>query len=210
MILGLLLCVVILVSFFPMTWKIKDDEYIKGLEGRIEILEKKLAEQTAGASKPAVAGAEKKSAITQESSIKAVENAMAMKINLLSGRVDGIQEQVHAVQSAIGGLTVEKQPVVEHRKPVVPIGKQPVIEQSKSVAPIAKQPKVEHNKPVAPIEKTKKQVRKKTFVYHVVDEGDTFYSISRQYGISLKRLKDLNGFTEQTELHTGEKIIVGP
>jgi LysM repeat protein len=47
-------------------------------------------------------------------------------------------------------------------------------------------------------------------VYHVVEKGDTFYSISRRYGITLKRLKELNKFNEKTIIHPGQKVIVSP
>ncbi len=44
--------------------------------------------------------------------------------------------------------------------------------------------------------------------YHKVKKGDTFYSISRKYGITLKRLKSINGFTEKTTIYPGQDVKV--
>ena len=52
----------------------------------------------------------------------------------------------------------------------------------------------------------KRNKRKKTF--HTVKQGETFYSISRKYGISLVRLKQLNGFNEKTIIYPGQDILV--
>ncbi|GAB6095548.1 hypothetical protein JCM14469_18000 [Desulfatiferula olefinivorans] len=46
--------------------------------------------------------------------------------------------------------------------------------------------------------------------YHVVEKGDTFYSISRRYGMTLKRLRELNHFNEKTIIYPGQKVIVSP
>ncbi len=44
--------------------------------------------------------------------------------------------------------------------------------------------------------------------FHTVKKGETFYSISRKYGISLVKLKQLNGFNEKTIIYPGQDIIV--
>ncbi len=61
----------------------------------------------------------------------------------------------------------------------------------------------------------KKVAKKKAVVkkknkrkFHTVKRGETFYSISRKYGITLVRLKKLNGFNEKTIIYPGQDIIV--
>lgn len=44
--------------------------------------------------------------------------------------------------------------------------------------------------------------------YHSVAKGETFYGISRKYGLSLTKLKELNGFTEKTVIYPGQKIRI--
>jgi LysM repeat protein len=56
----------------------------------------------------------------------------------------------------------------------------------------------------------KRETKKIGPVYHVVRQGDTFYSICRLYGISLQKLGELNHFDEKAEIYPGQKIIVGP
>lgn len=46
---------------------------------------------------------------------------------------------------------------------------------------------------------------KSEYVYHVVEPGETFYSLSRKYGISVSDLLKLNDI----ELKVGQKVIVG-
>ncbi len=43
---------------------------------------------------------------------------------------------------------------------------------------------------------------------HKVKRGETFYSISRKYGLTLAKLKQINGFTEKTIIYPGQDILV--
>lgn len=44
--------------------------------------------------------------------------------------------------------------------------------------------------------------------YHEVQSGETLYGISRQYNISVDTLRRLNGLSEQTAIHPGQKLKV--
>ena len=44
--------------------------------------------------------------------------------------------------------------------------------------------------------------------YHVVQKGDTLYSISRRYGISVERLRNLNKLSQNGVIHVGQKLAV--
>lgn len=61
---------------------------------------------------------------------------------------------------------------------------------------------------------TKKIAKKKVIkqgpkkLYHTVKKGETFYSISRKYGVTLRQIRALNGFSEKTVIYPGQKIIV--
>jgi|GEM_PF-3590164 len=45
-------------------------------------------------------------------------------------------------------------------------------------------------------------------VYHVVQAGDTLYSVSQRYGTTAGRLIELNRFDKLPTLHAGDKLIV--
>lgn len=42
--------------------------------------------------------------------------------------------------------------------------------------------------------------------YHVVKQGDTLYGLSRKYGVSVKKICNLNGITESAVLRLGQKL----
>lgn len=46
--------------------------------------------------------------------------------------------------------------------------------------------------------------------YHVVESGQTFYSISRQYSIAIKSLLEWNNLTLNDKLAVGQKLVVSP
>lgn len=45
--------------------------------------------------------------------------------------------------------------------------------------------------------------------YHVVRRGETLFSISRSYGVSLKNLMEWNGMTEKSVIMPGTRLVVG-
>lgn len=57
------------------------------------------------------------------------------------------------------------------------------------------------------VKATKKAAQKR---YHIVKSGETIYGISRKYGITMKKLRLLNHFSDKTSIHPGQKLIVGP
>lgn len=173
---GLLLCVIIIVSFFPMTRTVKDDPYIIELEQRVSLLEKmntELSRPNAGVTQN---GPNSNDMNALNGSFKKLEGSLTLKSNLLSGRIDGLQEQLKELRDFREKRDVSKG-IINGKKAVN------VVEQAqKSGVPMV----------------------------HIVETGDTFYSISRKYGISLQKLKKLNKFNEKTVLYDDQKIIVGP
>lgn len=43
---------------------------------------------------------------------------------------------------------------------------------------------------------------------HVVKSGDTFWDLSRQYGVSMQRLAKWNGMSPHDPLHPGQKLVI--
>lgn len=71
---------------------------------------------------------------------------------------------------------------------------------------IRKEERVDENKPEN-TEVDKKSTEKDNYSYHVVEKGDTMYSISKKYNIGIEDLKKLNR-KSSNDLYVGEKIRV--
>ena len=56
--------------------------------------------------------------------------------------------------------------------------------------------------------KANEQDERGSVVYHVVQKGDTLYSIAREQGVSVQELMKYNGFTSGKQLKAGSKIKV--
>lgn len=46
--------------------------------------------------------------------------------------------------------------------------------------------------------------------YHTVGSGETLYSISRQYGLTVEKIRLMNKLAEGTAIHPGQKLLVRP
>ena len=59
---------------------------------------------------------------------------------------------------------------------------------------------------------SQKKVSKKTGTkrYHTVSAGDTLYGISRKYGMTVEKLRQLNKLAKNAEIHPGQELLVTP
>jgi hypothetical protein len=68
------------------------------------------------------------------------------------------------------------------------------------------------SKPVGsktPVDESKKE-EKTTTKYHIVRAGETLYSISRGYGLSVDALRKFNGFKKDITIYPGQKLVIKP
>jgi LysM repeat protein len=79
----------------------------------------------------------------------------------------------------------------------------------KTIKPLASPDTVKQNKvtPIVTPAPTKKEDSNTEATYHFVEEKESMYKISKQYGISVPELLKLNGKTEPT-IKVGEKLRV--
>jgi hypothetical protein len=75
------------------------------------------------------------------------------------------------------------------------------LQQLKTVAKPAKTEVSKTNKTVDTTAKPK---------YHTVSQGETLYGISRQYGLTVEKLRQINKLTEGTTIQPGQKLLVKP
>lgn len=66
----------------------------------------------------------------------------------------------------------------------------------------------EQDKTVPPAEEAPAQKGAAELQYHTVAKGDTFYSISRQYNLSVETLLKINRLEKNSVLQVGQKLIV--
>jgi N-acetylmuramoyl-L-alanine amidase len=57
-------------------------------------------------------------------------------------------------------------------------------------------------------EKEERREEKKYSRYHIVQKGETLWRISKLYGISVEKLKELNGISADNLLRVGQKLII--
>ena len=81
----------------------------------------------------------------------------------------------------------------------------------KAESPRIESPKAEGSKPASPPAVIAAPPANAVFFFYTVSKNDTLYSIARSRGVTLQALRDLNGFSKNYVLKTGEKIkIPGP
>jgi LysM repeat protein len=69
------------------------------------------------------------------------------------------------------------------------------------------QVKAQKTQVVKPATVAKKPPKKR---YYTVRPGDTLYNIGRKYGITVKKMRELNKLSDRAVIHPGQKLIVGP
>jgi LysM repeat protein len=59
---------------------------------------------------------------------------------------------------------------------------------------------------------SQKKVTKKTGKkrYHTVSAGDTLYGISRKYGLTVEKIRQLNKLAKSADIHPGQELLVTP
>lgn len=48
------------------------------------------------------------------------------------------------------------------------------------------------------------------FVYHRIKAGESFYSVSKQYGLTVDALRNLNGLAKDATLSIGQLLKIKP
>ena len=71
--------------------------------------------------------------------------------------------------------------------------------------------KVAASRPKKTVSSRPAKVAKKTAKkrYHTVRRGETLYSISRKYGLTVKKIRILNKLSHRALIHPGQKLLVG-
>ena len=178
-----IVCLIIVFAVFANVGDKVTVEDINPLMGRLDKLEKNIANHE-----------EIKSNIAQlTKQIKTLQESMAS----LEQNGSSISKELGKVNKQLVLLKSKSAPVSAPNKaatPAVAVEKKSIVE-NKVIA--EKKPAVE--KKAAPQPKR---------VYHDVKQGETLFAIARQYGVTIDDLYSLNKLSENNPISPGQKIIV--
>jgi len=233
---GLLALVILFVLFIPKKNAVTIDDY-KFLASRLDQLEKKVDNLTNSdidvrEFNPAENPVQYQQLVNWIKSNAEVITETIKKVDTIEKRLPQATETepVTSSQSATGkALPVQKAAAAKAPITAPPAVKKEPIQQSK---PVTIQPQVKSkpeikSKPVIAAPETKKQSKpvvevkpeiRKTdtakpetvkLIFHRVEKGETLYRISKNYGISVKELQELNDMKKDDLLITvGQELIV--
>ena len=133
-----------------------------------------------------------------EKSVKNVEE-MVDKMNVVDSRMTQVWEQAQTFQQFKERFDRSEAALTSRMDQIVA-----------SLNSIQKQmPKVRTQK--AEPSKTAKVSKKTTGNrYHIVKSGETLYQIGPQYGLTVKKLRQLNKLGDGDTIYPGQKLVVGP
>lgn len=134
-----------------------------------------------------------------EDRIRQVETALIDRFNIVMNSLDTLEDQVKALEGGDSGSSRN----TAGRRPTASTVSGTSASGSASAAGSGAVVKKALKK-----KKTTTQVSAAARVEHVVTQGETLYSISRKYGVTLDALLEKNGLSRQDTLYVGAKLII--
>lgn len=129
------------------------------------------------------------------------ENSRMTQISALSEMVRGFNESSEFIQALPGEVENINKKIDHITQRQGNIEKK--LAQSKKTSVKTKRNTVKKSKAA------KKPAVKRSFKYHLVGDGDTLYSLSHKFGISVEKLRQLNKLSPDAYIQPGQKLIVG-
>ena len=167
-----------------------EDQIAPGFEDRISALEISLAKiaSSSGRNENQVAS---RAVSDLDERIRRIETAVNLKLDTLIERVDKLEGRLNKL--AVVALTPPQKTVVNPepkvKKPVLAPKKKVQVTKKKAVNPKAEKPK-------------------KTGQFHTVQKGETLWSISQKYKISVAAIRKLNDLAPEDKIYPGSNLLV--
>lgn len=156
-------------------------------------------------------GADSAALISLEKRIENIEQILETFVNKNADSsssnkgVDPLDARLTRLETA---FTVKFESLTEKvgaiEKQVASLNKTRTVSRKKSYA---SKPKSVSKKKTSSVKVSKKKATK-TAILHTVKKGETFYSISRKYNISISKLLKLNKMTKKDKIYPGTNLIV--
>lgn len=167
-----------------------EDQIAPGFEDRISALEISLAKiaSSSGRNENQVAS---RAVSDLDERIRRIETAVNLKLDTLIERVDKLEGRLNKL--AVVALTPPQKTVVNPepkvKKPALAPKKKVQVTKKKAVNPKAEKPK-------------------KTGQFHTVQKGETLWSISQKYKISVAAIRKLNNLAPEDKIYPGSNLLV--
>ena len=185
---GLVTVIVFFIMFKPTSSEVSEtkeaETAVQSLEQRLTVLEQRLVDQLESEDLTPGTGKAQPSLDTYAARVKRVEAALSMKFDILAKRMDRIDRRIEGIEQKQKKLLLTS----NHNKPVA----------AKSV------PK----KVSAPTAKKSGTTQTKAPVLHQVKKGETLYSISKRYNITVDRLRRLNKLSKTAAIFPGDNLVI--
>ena len=148
------------------------------------------------------------------------------KLTLLSGRLDQMEQKLTAMEAAGKGTAESQSQLDRLDKSILRMdgvdaalisrldsmaGELASLRREASAVKVAKPAEKPAPAPAAPVPAPKAAAPKPSKVepvYHTVAAGETLFSISRRYSVSVDAIRSLNGLTDKSSIQTGQKLKV--
>ena len=142
--------------------------------------------------------------------VERLETAMSAKFSIIAENLDKLDVQMADVVSRLktlekgGGVRTIVRQKSQFSSPSLKTSVSPEVATVKTSVANTSEKKIaiKKNKPA-----TKKKATS-NHIYHVVQKGETFYSISRKYNTTVENIHKLNHFAKQPTIYPGDKLIV--
>lgn len=192
---------------------------------KLESLVKKYEELQADRSKNALTGDLQTDMDAFMARVERVEAALTVKFDIVTERLDHMEKSLDDFEGSIASIrqksvTSGNSPGTavssEHVKKTEPSPKKKITPSPAKVSLIKKDPGLLHKnekrtaakKNIQPVAVQKTPPKKDQSVYYNVQKGDTLYSISRKFKISVLQLKKMNKMNSASTIFVGSKIKV--
>ncbi|MBF0200675.1 MAG: LysM peptidoglycan-binding domain-containing protein [Desulfamplus sp.] len=130
--------------------------------------------------------------------VERVETALSVKFDILADRVDKMEGTITAISKDFA------QKRQDSGKKTLPPSSGSVTEKTAQKIEARDTAKVQDVK----VQKQELKDKTKQPLYHLIEKGDTLYSISRKYNTTVPHLRKINQMSTSDAIIIGEKIIV--
>ena len=165
---------------------------IKALEDRIKDLEALVGTLEKNSADTALSTSSSPSIDSYKARVERVEAALSMKFDLVAARLSVLEKKIDGFERS-SRVTAK----------AAPAPKAAAAPPAKKAVEKAETKKPEPDKPTSKEPSTDAAT-------HTVKKGETLYAISRQYNITVAKLRELNKLTDKTDIFPGQILVVKP
>jgi LysM repeat protein len=196
---GLLVLIVLFIFFIPKTHK-TDSKDLKSLESRLNALEQRIGDLESIKGQTVPMGTQENASPANPVEYQQLVNWIKSNAEIISEiikKIDAIKKEMHGLKTQGATVDAKKKSGLEPQHESKPQPKA----QLKPKPEAGPQLQLQPQKPANIVGTIK-------MTYHKVEKGETLYRISKKYGISVKKIQELNDMKDSVLIHTGQELII--